>query len=295
MSQTSPPSRKPAWLKIRPRFGPEYIRVKAILDDLKLHTVCREANCPNIGECFSAGTATFIILGDKCTRNCRFCNVASGPPLPADCDEPRNLALAIQKLELQYAVVTSVTRDDLPDGGAAIFGEAVRQIRLINPECQVELLIPDFQGDAAALKIILDARPEVLAHNLETVPEFYGIVRPGADYRRSLRILRLAADYENGPIVKSGIMVGLGETLSQIEYVMADASLAGCQIFTVGQYLSPSPDHLPVRKYYHPDEFAKIKSLGKNCGIPHIEAGPLVRSSYMAHRQTETYKAIPRL
>ena len=291
MTLPDPALRKPSWLKIRPNFGPEYVRVKAILDDLKLHTVCREASCPNIGECFSAGTATFIILGDKCTRNCRFCDIESGSPLPPDCAEPRNLALAVRKLGLKYAVVTSVTRDDLPDGGAAIFAETVNQIRHLNPRCQVELLIPDLKGNPKALKIILEARPDVLAHNLETVPALYSRVRPQADYRRSLDLLWRTATSDNGPIVKSGIMVGLGEDLGQIEIVLADAAAAGCQIFTVGQYLAPSPNHLRVERYYRPDEFDQIKYMGEKIGIPYVESGPLVRSSYMAHRQTEDYRA----
>ncbi len=279
---------KPQWLKIKPNFGPVYTEVKSLLQDLNLHTVCQEAGCPNIGECFSARTATFLILGDRCTRNCRFCDVQSDNPLPPDCLEPERVALAVRKLGLKFAVVTSVTRDDLPDGGAGVFAAVINAIRRSSPACGVEVLIPDFKGDSRALDMVLAARPEVIAHNIETVPELYCRVRPQADYRRSLELLRRCGESSKGVVTKSGMMIGLGESVEMIEKVLADIAAVGCQIFTIGQYLSPSKNHLPVEKYYHPDEFAEFAEFGRRCGIPHVESAPLVRSSYLAHRQFES-------
>jgi len=281
--------RKPDWLKIKPNFSQAYTEVKNLIKDLNLHTVCQEANCPNISECFSARTATFIIMGDKCTRNCRFCDVNPGRPLPVDYDEPGRVAMAVQKLRLKYAVITSVTRDDLPDGGASIFAETINQIHNISSDCKVEVLIPDFNGNTESLNIVIDAKPEVVAHNIETVPDLYFVVRPQADYKRSLSLLNYLSNYTNGPIVKSGIMVGLGENFTQIERVLEDTALAGCKIFTVGQYLSPSKNHLSISRYYTPEEFLKIKIMGEKSGIQHLESGPLVRSSYLAHKQTAQY------
>jgi len=283
--------RKPPWLKVKANFGPVYTEVKTLLRQLNLHTVCQEASCPNIGECFSARTATFIILGDRCTRNCRFCDVNSGKPSTLDCDEPARVAEAVRKLNLKFAVITSVTRDDLSDGGAAIFAETIDRINRLGSGCLVEVLIPDLQGNRQSLDTIIAARPRVLAHNIETVPELYDTVRPEADYRRSLELLRYVSEKGNGIIVKSGIMVGLGETLEQIERVLENAAGAGCEIFTIGQYLAPSKEHLPVRKFYTPDEFEELKNMGEKIGITHVESGPLVRSSYMAHRQSENFEA----
>ncbi len=283
--------RKPPWLKVKANFGPVYTEVKTLLRQLNLHTVCQEASCPNIGECFSARTATFIILGDRCTRNCRFCDVNSGKPSTLDCDEPARVAEAVRKLNLKFAVITSVTRDDLSDGGAAIFAETIDRINRLGSGCLVEVLIPDLQGNRQSLDTIIAARPRVLAHNIETVPELYDTVRPEADYRRSLELLRYVSEKGNGIIVKSGIMVGLGETLEQIERVLENAAGAGCEIFTIGQYLAPSKKHLPVRKFYTPDEFEELKNMGEKIGITHVESGPLVRSSYMAHRQSENFEA----
>jgi lipoic acid synthetase len=277
---------KPSWLKVKANFGPVYTEVKSLLKELNLHTVCQEASCPNIGECFSARTATFIILGDKCTRNCRFCDVTPGQPLPADCQEPERVALAVEKLNLRFAVITSVTRDDIKDGGAAIFAQTIESIRRKRPECQIEVLVPDFQGDQSSIDLVIKAKPHVFAHNVETVPQLYSQVRPEANYVRSLAVLKYAAKYPN-LIVKSGMMLGLGENLEQIKTVLNDIADTGCQLFTVGQYLAPSKEHLPVKKFYHPDEFSEIKSLGEKAGIKHVESGPLVRSSYMAHKQTE--------
>ena len=281
--------RKPPWLKIKPNFGPVYIEVKSLIKGLNLHTVCQEASCPNIGECFSARTATFIILGDKCTRNCRFCDVQPGRPSPVDCEEPSRVAEAVQRLKLKFVVITSVTRDDLPDGGANIFAETIRKIKDSNPLCRTEVLIPDFKGSRDALEIVMKARPDVLAHNVETVPELYRKVRPQADYRRSLGVLSYASENNIDSIVKSGMMIGLGENLDQITGVLRDVAGSGCQIFTVGQYLSPSKEHLPVAKFYTPEEFDKIKDIGESLGIKHMVSGPLVRSSYMAHNQEAEY------
>ncbi|MCP4580600.1 MAG: lipoyl synthase [candidate division Zixibacteria bacterium] len=281
--------RKPPWLKVRANFGSVYTEVRGILKELNLHTVCQEASCPNIGECFSARTATFIIMGDKCTRNCRFCDVSPGRPSPPDQDEPRRVAEAVRKLNLKFAVITSVTRDDLPHGGAGIFAETIRQIRELSSRCKIEILIPDLAGDTEALDKAIGARPEVLAHNLETIPDLYSKVRPQANYQRSLGVLKYVSENTNDIIVKSGIMVGLGESYNQIEKVLADSAGVGCQIFTVGQYLAPSKKHQPIQKYYTPDEFDRIKSLGEKLGIKHMVSGPLVRSSYMAHDQEAKY------
>jgi len=282
--------RKPPWLKVKANFGPVYGEVKSLLDELKLHTVCQEANCPNIGECFSARTATFIILGDKCTRNCRFCDIKPGRPSALDCDEPKRVAEAVKRLNLKFAVITSVTRDDLADGGAGIFADCIRQIRRLKPGCLIEVLIPDLKGDTHSLNIVIEAAPEVLAHNVETVSRLYPKVRPQADYRRSLDVLNYVSKSSTGIIVKSGMMVGLGEDLGEIKQVLADAAAAGCQIFTVGQYLSPSKEHVPVAKFYTPEEFDDIKSLGEESGIVQMVSGPLVRSSYLAHDQAEKFR-----
>jgi lipoic acid synthetase len=281
---------KPPWLKVKARFDGVYREVKELVDEMGLHTVCQEATCPNIGECFSARTATFIILGDICTRGCRFCDVKKGRPDCYDTNEPARVAEACAKLNMKFAVITSVTRDDLPDGGAAIFAETARSIKSMIPSCGVELLIPDLKGNREALKIILDSNPDVLAHNIETVPRLYDRVRPGADYNRTLNIIKWTAETRDDIIAKSGIMVGLGETREEILEVIGDVADRGCQIMTVGQYLRPSEWHLPVEKYYTPDEFSSIKEDGESLGMKYIEAGPLVRSSYMAHRQLAFYR-----
>ena len=281
--------RKPPWLKVKANFGPVYNEVRAMLKELNLHTVCQEASCPNIGECFSSRTATFIILGDRCTRNCRFCDVAPGKPSPPDCEEPVRVAEAVKKLNLKFSVITSVTRDDLPDGGAEIFAETIRQIRKARPGCKVEVLVPDFKASPAAMDVVLNACPDVYAHNLETVPDLYPKVRPQANYRRSLDVLEYASAKRFNSIVKSGIMVGLGESMDQIETLLKNAADVGCKIFTVGQYLAPSKEHAPVVKFYTPDEFVEIKVMGEAIGIKHMVSGPLVRSSYMAHQQADEY------
>ncbi len=281
---------KPDWLKIRPVFGDTYREVKNLISEMNLHTVCQEANCPNISECYSARTATFIILGDICTRGCRFCNVKKGTPAEYDLNEPERVADACAKLSLRFAVITSVTRDDLSDGGAAIFAETTRLIKAKIPTCGVELLIPDLMGNVDALEGILDARPDVLAHNLETVPRLYRRVRPKAQYQRSLDILKASAELREGIIVKSGLMVGLGETEEEILQVIADARDHGCQVLTIGQYLRPSEWHLPVEEYFPPEWFRRIKEEGEKLGLKYIEAGPLVRSSYLAHKQVAAFR-----
>ncbi|UCC81373.1 MAG: lipoyl synthase [Candidatus Zixiibacteriota bacterium] len=281
---------KPPWLKIRPRFDETYREVKDLVSEMGLHTVCQEATCPNIGECFSARTATFIILGDICTRGCRFCDVRKGKPVCYDTGEPVRVAEACQKLKMRFAVITSVTRDDLPDGGAAMFAVTTKAIKSKIPSCGVELLIPDLMGNTEALRVILDSDPDVLAHNIETVPRLYKRVRPGADYERTLNILKSAGNLREDIIVKSGIMVGLGETSEEVLEVIEDAARHGCRIMTVGQYLRPSKWHLPVEKFYTPEEFERIKKEGEARGMKYIEAAPLVRSSYMAHRQLAFYR-----
>ncbi|MCD6452143.1 MAG: lipoyl synthase [Acidobacteria bacterium] len=277
--------RHPDWLKVRFPSGEEYRRVKLLLRRLHLHTVCESARCPNIGECFNRGVATFMILGDVCTRNCRFCNVEKGVPLPLDPEEPKRVAEAVVKLNLRYAVITSVTRDDLPDGGAGFFAETIKMIRKYSPSTRVEVLIPDFKGDPEALETVLSASPDVLNHNLETVRRLYPEVRPQADYERSLAVLKRAKEHVPSLLTKSGLMVGLGEDISEIKEAMADLRETGCDLLTLGQYLQPTPSHLPIARYYHPDEFRKLAREGMEMGFLHVEAGPLVRSSYRADLQ----------
>ena len=278
--------RLPDWLRVRLPGGPGYVRVQGLLRDASLHTVCEEAHCPNIGECFSSGTATFLILGDVCTRNCGFCAVDHGRATLTDYDEPERLAEVVRKLGLRHAVVTSVTRDDLPDGGASIFARTINRIREQCPGCKVEVLIPDFRGSEEALKLVMDARPDILNHNVETVPRLYPIVRPQADYARSLQLLERARSFAPEGLTKSGIMVGLGETYDEIVGVMRDLRCADCDIITIGQYLRPSSKHLAIERFYTPEEFQELKAEGERLGFRHVESGPLVRSSYKAHRQT---------
>ena len=281
---------KPAWIKIRPKYTDTYHEVKSLIKETNLHTVCEEANCPNIAECFSARTATFMILGDTCTRTCRFCNVNKGRPKWFDRLEPRRVAEACAKLDLKYAVITSVTRDDLADGGAESFAATTRQLKRLIPHCRVELLIPDLQGSRDALHMILDSGPDVLGHNLETVPRLYERVRPEATYERPLEVLRRTAEYRSDIVVKTGIMAGLGETDDEVLRLIEDARDNHCQILTIGQYLRPSYWHIAVHEYKHPDWFAAMKERGMALGLPYIESGPLVRSSYLAHRQLAAFR-----
>lgn len=276
---------KPSWLKSKATFGPEYIKVKKALAECDLHSVCEEANCPNMRECFSAGTATFMILGNRCTRGCRFCDVIKGKPDAVDTDEPRRLAESVARLKLKQVVVTSVTRDDLPDGGASNFVGVIEQLRRRDSAVKIEVLVPDFGGSKDALSSVLAAAPDVLNHNIETVPRLYGRVRPLADYERSLSILHAAHTHPGGLRVKSGIMVGLGENWNELLAAMQDIQRTGCSILTIGQYLAPSEQHLPVERYYPPEEFRELARLGQEMGFAHVEAGPLVRSSYKAFEQ----------
>jgi lipoic acid synthetase len=280
-------ARRPEWLKVRVPVGENYHDLKKLVRAHRLHTVCESARCPNIGECWQSRTATFLILGNTCTRRCAFCAVASGQPTEYDLDEPRRVAEAVAALDLKYAVITSVTRDDLADGGAFIFAETIRAVRAAVPGCRVEVLIPDFQGDADALAAVVAAKPDVLNHNIETVARLYSLVRPQADYRRSLELISRAKAIDPAQTTKSGLMLGLGETADEVEGALRDLRAAGCDIVTIGQYLRPSADHLPVQKYCEPEEFAHYAAVGAALGFQHVESAPLVRSSYHAREQAE--------
>ena len=279
------PDRKPPWLKVRFPGGPNYIRLKGLIRGERLHTVCEEAHCPNIGECWEAGTATFMILGDTCTRSCGFCAVKTGRPGALDLLEPMRVANAVREMRIQHAVITSVNRDDEPDGGAPIFAETIRRIRELSPGTSVEVLIPDFMGDWDALATVMAAQPEILNHNTETVPRLYSRVRPKARYERSLELLQRAKDLDSGTVTKSGLMVGLGETKHELLMVFADLVDRGVDVLTVGQYLRPSRKHLPLERYWSPEEFEELRADALALGFRHVEAGPLVRSSYHAERQ----------
>ena len=274
-------SSKPAWLKVRACADAGYLKVQSLLKEHDLHTVCQEANCPNRGECFSKGTATFLIMGPNCSRNCRFCNVANGELYALDDREPANVAETVAILKLKHAVITSVTRDDLADGGAGHFVRVIEAIRDLRSGVTIEVLTPDFQGDESALLAVFRAAPEVFNHNVETVPRLYRAVRPAADYKRSLQVLHSAAQH-GGMKVKSGLMVGLGETVDELERVFHDLQKAGVELLTIGQYLAPSKLHHPIAKYYHPDEFDVLGEQARRAGIAHVFSGPLVRSSYHA-------------
>ncbi len=279
------PGRRPDWLRVKAPTSPNYVRLKRLMRGHHLHTVCEEALCPNIGECWGRGTATFLLLGDVCTRSCGFCKITTGRPSGVDWDEPRRVAETVEMMGLRHAVLTSVNRDDLPDGGATIFAMTIEEIRQRLPHCTVEVLIPDFQGDRDALKIVMDARPDILGHNVETVPRLYRRVRPQAKYERSLDVLRWAKEIVPDAITKTGIMVGLGERWEEILQVMDDLRAVECDILTIGQYLQPSRYHLPIERYYTPDEFARLREEGLARGFKWVESGPLVRSSYHADEQ----------
>lgn len=276
---------RPPWLKVRFPAGGNYARLQGLMREQGLHTVCEEARCPNIGDCWSRGTATFMILGDTCTRSCGFCAVKTGRPGTIDTGEPRRVALAIQRMELRHAVITSVNRDELPDGGAGVFAETIRWTRKLSPGTTIEVLIPDFKGDPDALRIVLEAQPEILNHNTETAPRLYSTVRPQARYERSLEVLRRARELDPGTLTKSGLMVGLGETREELITVFQDLRAVDVDILTVGQYLQPTPAHLPVVRYWTPEEFASLKESALALGFRHVESGPLVRSSYHAEEQ----------
>ena len=282
---------KPEWLKVRAPGSENYLRLRGIMRDLKLNTVCEDARCPNIGECWHHGTATFMILGDVCTRACTYCAVAHGRPATLDIDEPRRVGEAVEKMALKYAVITSVDRDDQPDGGAGIFAETIREIKTRLPECRVEVLIPDFKGEAGPLEIVLNAKPDVLNHNTETVPRLYRAVRSGGKYARTLELLDRSRQYAPGIPTKTGMMMGLGEEKDEVVQVFKDLRDVGVSILTLGQYLRPSNDHAVMTRYYTPDEFRELKQIALGFGFAHVEAGPLVRSSYHAHEQADAAQA----
>jgi lipoic acid synthetase len=275
--------RLPAWFKVTPKRDERYRTLKRLVGDLQLHTVCEEARCPNVWECWNAGTATIMILGETCTRSCGFCAVKTGRPTELDLDEPRRAAEAVAALGLRHAVITSVNRDELADGGASIFAETIRRIRASSPTCRIEVLVPDFKGLHVAQDAVFAARPDILNHNTETVPRLYRSVRPQGKYQWSLELLQRAKTA--GLTTKSGLMLGLGEIVDEVEAVMRDLIAYGCDILTLGQYLQPTKAHLPVDRYYHPDEFALFKETGVRLGFRHVESGPLVRSSYHAAQQ----------
>jgi lipoyl synthase len=281
---------KPEWLKVRAPGSENYLRLKGVMRDLRLNTVCEDAHCPNIGECWHHGTATFMILGDICTRACAYCAVAHGKPNELDLAEPSRVAEAIERMGLQYAVITSVDRDDLADGGASIFADTIRQARARVPGCRIEVLIPDFQGLESSLRAVLDAGPHVLNHNIETVPRLYRMARSGGKYPRSLELLDRSRHYQPTIATKTGIMVGLGEERDEILTVFDDLRRVGVSILTIGQYLRPSIKHAPMTRYYHPDEFADLKREALARGFVHVESGPLVRSSYHAHEQADAFQ-----
>ena len=280
---TAAPGRRPSWMKIRLRTGISYNFLKDLVRDGQLHTVCLEAHCPNIYECWEDRTATLMILGDVCTRSCGFCAVRTGRPAPVDLDEPRRVGLAVKAMQLRHCVITSVDRDELPDGGAAIWAETIGEIRRQVPDCNVEVLVPDFKGDENALEQIIAAWPDVFGHNLETVPRLYRQARPQADYRQSLDVLAFAA--QRGMLTKTGIMVGLGETRDEVHQLMEDVVTTGTGVLTIGQYLQPTREHLPVARYVTPEEFDLYRDKGLELGLNLVESGPLVRSSYHADRQ----------
>lgn len=285
---TTRPLRKPPWIRAKSPADPAVSRLKDVLRENRLHTVCEEASCPNIGECFSGGTATFMIMGDICTRRCPFCDVAHGRPDPLDADEPENLGRTIQAMGLRYVVVTSVDRDDLRDGGAEHFTQCIEAIRRHNPAIRIEVLVPDFRGRMdRALEILIKSPPDVFNHNLETVPSLYRKVRPGSDYAWSLNLLKRFKALHPEVATKSGLMLGVGEEISEVEQVMRNLREHDCDMLTLGQYLQPSVHHLPLDRYVHPDEFERLGELGYALGFSHVASGPMVRSSYHADQQAE--------
>ena len=288
------PKRRPDWIKVRAPQGEQYEQIQTLMHRTSLHTVCQEAGCPNMGECWGSGTATFLILGDVCTRSCRFCDVKHGRPEPLDWEESERVAQAVKEMGLQHAVITSVNRDEREDGGAPIFAAIIRRIRELQPGCSVEVLIPDFKGSLDALKIVMDARPEILNHNIETVPSLFKKVQPQDHYEWSEAVLRNAKKLTPDTLTKSGIMLGLGETLDEVKAVMRDLREWDVDILTIGQYLQPSRRHLPIERYYTLEEFAELKSYGLEIGFKWVESAPLVRSSYHAVEQVRALSVIHR-
>ena len=281
------PERKPSWLKVKAPGGPNYLRLKQMMRELDLHSVCEEAHCPNVGECWEHGTATFMILGDVCTRNCAYCAVAHGRPPKYDISEPDRVAEAIAQMNLQHAVITSVDRDDLPDFGAYIFAETIRQIHQRVPGCSVEVLVPDFQGNEDSIRTVLEAEPEIYNHNTETVPRLYKKARPGGRYARVMEIFRTAKRIAPDIPTKTGIILGMGETLEEVKVVMQDLRDVDVDILTLGQYLRPSDNHIALDRYVTPAEFRELYEAGMEMGFRHVESGPLVRSSYHAWEQVQ--------
>ena len=282
------PARKPGWLKVRAPGGPNYVQIKTMMRELGLHTVCEEARCPNVGECWEHKAATFMILGDVCTRNCTYCAVSHGAPAAFDPLEPVRLAEAVARMGLQHVVITSVDRDDLPNGGAEAFAACITEIRRRLPETTVEVLIPDFKGSEQALRIVMDARPDILNHNLETAERLYRLARPGGRYDRALRLLASARDMVPEGLTKSGVILGLGEEWDEVLVCMRDLRRSDVNILTLGQYLRPSAGHMPVARYYSPDEFAELETIGLSMGFTHVQASPLTRSSYHAWEQARS-------
>lgn len=283
--QGQPSRRLPSWVKVRIRQGSDYLEIRRLMDRLRLHTICEEARCPNLWECWNDRTATFLILGDICTRRCRYCAVTTGRPLPVDLKEPGRVAKAVRTLGLRHAVITSVNRDELPDGGAAVFAETIREIRRLAPGCTVEVLIPDFAGNPKALTAVVAKQPDILNHNIETVPRLFSVVRPQGKYVRSLNLLQQAK--EQGAKTKSGLIIGMGETHDEVLDVMRDLRAVSCDLLTISQYLQPTARHLPVARFYQPEEFDAFRARGSELGFRHVEAGPLVRSSYHAEQQAK--------
>lgn len=281
------PERKPSWLKVRAPGGPNYLHLKQMMREMNLHTVCEEAHCPNVGECWEHGTATFMILGDVCTRNCGYCAVSHGRPPEYDIEEPSRVAQAVAEMQLRHVVVTSVDRDDLKDFGSYIFAETIRQVKARIPTCSIEVLVPDFQGNEAAIAAVLDANPDIYNHNTETVPRLYKRARPGGRYERVMNIFRTAKRLAPHIPTKTGIILGLGETIEEVELVMQDLRAVDVDILTLGQYLRPSDGHLPLDRYYTPDEFRHLYEVGMAMGFRHVESAPLVRSSYHAWEQVQ--------
>ena len=288
------PKRRPDWIRVRAPVGEKFEEIKALMRSKELHTVCEEAMCPNMGECWGSGTATFLMLGDVCTRTCGFCDIKHGTPTELDWKEPLRVAQAVKNMNLRHAVITSVNRDERADGGAPIFAMVIRRIRQIHPNCSVEVLIPDFKGRAEALRIVMDARPEILNHNVETVPRLFKQVQPQDRYEWAAATLTNAKKMDAEVLTKSGLMLGLGETMQEVKEVMRDQRDWGVDILTIGQYLQPSKKHLPIERYYHPDEFEELKEFGLEIGFKWVESGPLVRSSYHAADQVRALSIVHR-
>jgi lipoic acid synthetase len=286
------PKRRPDWIKVRAPSGETYEMVRTLMRSKQLHTVCEEAMCPNMGECWGSGTATFLMMGDTCTRSCRFCDIKTGRPSPLDWQEPNRIAQSVQAMNLRHVVITSVNRDERPDGGAPIFAMVIRRIRQLQPGCSIEVLIPDFKGKRDALKIVMDAQPEILNHNVETVPRMFRTVQPQDHYEWAEATLRNAKELDPLVLTKSGIMVGLGETFDEVVEVLHDLASWGVDILTIGQYLQPSKKHMPIDRYYTLEEFAELKRIGLELGFKWIESAPLVRSSYHAEQQVRTLSTL---